>query len=266
MELLASATEKIPAVIPAMAGPAAAAAPPLLSIPSEALDLVLKLVSHWSYASRLPGLDLLRCMCPAEAVAEYSDSRRGSIVDIVIASATTGVGSADAKLVENSIMMALRAIANLFATEAGRSVVAAQADQVVALMECILGISPDAVGDVGGPIGVNNRNVLIALTSAAINLGVLAHSQEKAAAEAKVGEEALTLLLNVVGKVLTLPADSEVAFRALVALAMVVDIPNSQYAETAKSLGATDWVKGAQARAGEDRVRGLAGAVLRRLR
>ncbi len=72
-------------------------------------------------------------------------------------------------------MMALRAVVNLFATEPGRLVAAQHADKVVALMECVLGLSGKPVGDVQGPAGADNRNVLIALTSAAINFGVLAH-------------------------------------------------------------------------------------------
>lgn len=263
VQALTAATEKIPAVVAT-----GAAVPPLrVSAPATVL-VVEKLASHWPYASRLPGLDLLRCMCAAESVAKYRGGRQGdSIVDLVIASATTGSSSADTKLVENSIMMALRAVVNLFATEPGRLVAAQHADKVVALMECVLGLSGKPVGDVQGPAGADNRNVLIALTSAAINFGVLAH--EGASVSGKdglVSDEALTLLLNVLGRVLTSQTDAEVVFRALVGLANIITVPgDGAYGQVAKALGASDWVKTVQSKASEDRVRGLAAAVVRQL-
>ncbi len=264
IKLLTAATETMPAVVPATATVAAAAAAQL-QIPMPAIELVLKVIGHWPYASRLAGLDLLRTMCPADTVAKYHDSRHGSIVDIAIASATE-TGSADSKLVENSIMMALRLVVNMFATEAGRGVAAAQSDKVVALMECVLGISNQTVGDVKGPIGAHNRNVLIALTSAITNFGVLAHSEDRPAGAATVGEESLTLLLNVVGRVLTSQTDSEVVFRALVGLGNIISIPSdAEYAQVAKTMGADQWVKAARDRASEDRVNSMADAVLRLL-
>ena len=229
-----------------------------------ALELVLKLVKNWSYPNRLPGLDLLRCMCASEAVALYRDGQHGSVVEVALASAA-GSGSSDARFVENSIMMALRVVTNMFATEAGRAVVASRADKIVALMECVLGISDADLGDLKGPVGANNRNVLIALTSAAINLSVLAYAEETLPGQKQqhgVAGAELALLMNIVGKVLTDQTDSEVMFRALVALGTLVSIPgDGDYLSMAKTLGAEEWVKTARKNASEDRVKNLVGVV-----
>ncbi len=81
-----------------------------------------------------------------------------------------------------------------------------------------------------------------------------------------VSDDAPTLLLNVLGRVLTSQTDAEVVFRALVGLANIITVPgDGAYGQVAKALGASDWVKTVQSKASEDRVRGLAAAVVRQL-
>jgi len=205
-------------------------------------------------------------MCSSRDVVRHDDGRLGSILEIALSSALD-TGSAEPKTVENSVMMAFRAVANCFVTEDGRALAASQADQVLSVMECVTATAEPPVGGVKGPIGANNRNVLIALASAAINYGVLACTEQKARGSKGVGEEALARLMHVLEKILTSQTDSEVVFRALVALGNLISIPgDGNYACTAKSMGAEAWVKTAQSKAGEERVRNLAGAVLRSLR
>jgi len=204
-------------------------------------------------------------MGPSAALARHQEGRHGSILDIVLSSVTSTAG-ADVKAVENSVMMALRTVANLFASEPGRDLAAAHADSVVSLLECVVGAS-DSLGDLKGPVGLNNRNVLVALTSVAINYSVLAAADSAAKSSPRVGEAALSLIANILGNVLTAQTDSEVAYRALAALGNIASLPgDANYRETVKSLGAEEWVKTAQARASEDRVRNLAATIARLLR
>jgi len=262
VEVLAASSGKIPSLVPASSAVSPTAEPPLSE---EAISLVLKLIINWPYANRLPGLDLLRCMSSSTALAKHQEGRHGSILDIVLSSVAT-TGGADVKAAENSVMMVMRTVANLFTTEAGRDLAAVNADKIVSLMECVVGAG-DSLGDLKGPVGLNNRNVLVALTSVAINYSVLAAADHKAAGTPRVGEAALVLMANVLGSVLTAQTDSEIAYRALAALGNITSLPgDADYKETVKSLGAEKWLKTAQDKASEDRVRNLAAAVVRLLR
>lgn len=234
-----------------------------LDIPDEAVRLVIKLTTKWSYPNRLPGLDLIRCMAPSPSVATLSIPGVGSIVQAVLSAALES-DNPTLRINDNSVMMALRAITNLFVTPQGRAVAAREAATVVAAMERIAGETPSA----GGPIGATNRNVQIALTSAAFNYACLAYGQSKdgpdAAAE-KVGPETLLLLCNVLGKTLREQGDGEVAYRALMALGMVLCV-GGEVRRTAGALDAAGWVRGAVDRAAEGRVKDVGAECLSLLR
>jgi len=242
---LASAVPALPSTLPATA---ASPTPQPVLIPDYALALILKLVTQWPDSDRLPGLDLLRCITPSPSAAGLQDPQFGSLIDVALTAAFDTGG----KINENCAMMTFRAIANAFYSEAGRVVAAANADKVVGYMEGVVGIDDSIVK---GPIGQTNRNLGIALTTAAINYAVLAHATQKRGVKGtSPGPEVLGLMGNVLGRILLAQRDQEVTYRALTALGTIAAI-GGEYKDALKSLGAEKWAKGAVAEASEDRVK-----------
>lgn len=163
------------------------------------LDLILRIATRWDYTDRLPGLDLLRCATGGPLVAGYRDASGRSIVEIAIAAATEGAS-------ENYVMMALRAVANIFGSQKGREVAASEVDRVLGLLERVVGLGGDGLGR-------GNRNVLVAATTVALNYAVLGRKKS-----GSVGGERKGRLVRVLERVLGESSDAEVCFRGLVAL------------------------------------------------
>ncbi|KAK7429392.1 WD repeat protein Lub1 [Neonectria magnoliae] len=207
--------------------------------PSKALSLVVRLVTQWPYADRLPGLDLLRCVAKYPLAADFSDPVHGSLLDLAIA-ASVPAGETPS---DNAAMMGLRTLANLFASANGRSVVSAQAEKAVTFLERVTGVSGDA------PIGPFNRNVLVAATTVAVNLAVLAHRERLLSPEQR---RRLTIILGAF--LHKDQSDSEVLYRALVALGTLLAASSAP----AANLGVAAWIQAAAARSSEDRVKGVA--------
>lgn len=218
-------------------------------IDEEGLDLVVRIVSNWPYSDRLAVLDLLRCMVPSPVVASYASETHSSILQVAITSATDTAGAGSPN--ENSVMMALRAVANIFVTAKGREVAAADAPAVASLLELVVGIS-------GAGIGQSNRNVLIAATTALINYAVLTYNAKTSVGDAEV----VRRLLAVLGRILETQSDAEVLYRALVALGTFT----VYFKADATALGAAGWVGTAKAKSAETRVKDVADECLARLR
>ncbi len=216
-----------------------------LSVSEAAIDLLLKIILEWPYSDRLAGLDLFRCIVPSPAVASINHTTHGTVVDIVLLSALQTEGAIN----DNSVMMALRAIANLFATKDGEAVAAAQTDRVVSALERIVGIE-------GNPIGAHNRNLQIALTSAAFNYAVFGYRNQSKGG-AGVGADALVLVCNVLATVLRTQTDGEVLYRALMVLQVIL-ASGKNYQQAAKDLGVDDAIREALQKAPEDRVKDAA--------
>ncbi|EGY19663.1 hypothetical protein VD0002_g3968 [Verticillium dahliae] len=218
------------------------------AISEPGLNLAIKIVSRWPYTDRLAGLDLLRCMAPSPVVAGYS-SILGSIVQVAISSAADVPEGGPPN--ENSVMMALRTVANLFSSKEGREVAAKEASTVASFLERVVGIAD------GTSIGQHNRNLLIAATTTIINYSVLSR-KDKAVFE---GSDLPKRLLSVLGKILTEQNDSEVLYRGLVGLGTFA----TSHKAIAESLKAQEWVKAAKGKATEPRVKDVAGECLDRL-
>ncbi|CAN8099897.1 unnamed protein product [Discula destructiva] len=243
--------------IPGIVSGTSTATSKALPVAEDDLLLVLKLASQWPDNDRLPGLDLLRCLVTSSAVATIKDPNGNSVIDIAF-QAAFHPSTAGAKISENCAMMAFRVIANLFASPEGRAVALEQADKVVDYMDSLVGASDSAFQ--GGPVGFpGNRNVLTAVTTAAVNYAVLAYlvSKKKAKVEGEVSPELLGgLMSNVLCKIVKEQGDGEVTYRALAALGTLA---SAGFSETMKSFGADDVVKGVKADKGaEERVRNLA--------
>ena len=118
-------------------------------------------------------------------------------------------------------------------------------------MERIVGID-------GHPVGAQNRNVQIALTSAAFNYACLGYSSAKRGSLA-VGGDVLMLLCNVLARTLSTQSDAEVLYRALMAVGMVLAIPGQgDLKKTARDLGLEAAIREALQKAPEERVKDVA--------
>lgn len=252
-------SKTIPSVPATISGTAAAPNSQPLNISEHDLGLVLKLVSQWPDNDRLPGLDLLRCVATSPLAAGFVDANGDSIIEVALRAAFHP--SSGTNINENCAMMAFRVITNLFTTEAGRQVAHSHAEKVVDYMEALVGISDTPFK---GPVGFpRNRNVLIAVTTAALNYAVLAYLVSKK--KAKVDGNAITpevfgLLANVLARILQDQNDPEVSYRALAALGTIA---GAGHAEILRTLGADAAVrKVAQGGGAEERVTNLAKEVL----
>ncbi|OAA35182.1 phospholipase A-2-activating protein [Metarhizium rileyi] len=211
-------------------------------IPMKSLQLVVKIVTQWPYSDRLAALDLLRCIARFPSVAQWSDAQYGSALDL----ATSCSIHADSQPNENAVMMGARTIANLFGTADGRSLISSNADKPIAYLERIAGVKG------GEAIGKFNRNLLIAVTTSAINLSVLVNKEKLLSPEQR------RRLCIVLGAVINGQSDSEVLYRALVALGTLLATSRQE----ASGLDIGGWVRGAKDRGSEDRVKSVANECL----
>ena len=236
----------------------------------EAQRSIYTILTQWPYSDRLPALDVLRCFVTRPSSASLKDPKYGNLVDITLRAALTTqdpipsaneplsdlLNTLDAsKLNINNIMMALRAITNLFATPEGRTLAAAEAPAVIAVLAHIAGVEGGH-----GPIGAENNNLQIALTSAAFNFACLAFNQRDS-----VELEQLMVLCQIAEAVIRRQADPEVLFRAVMVLGMVLAI-GGEARDLAKTLEVGEPVGEAAKKGGEERLRLVAGECLELLK
>lgn len=208
------------------------------AIPGDALPSVVRVVTQWPYGDRLAGLDLLRCVARFHTAAKYKENN-DSLVELAIAASLPDGETPN----ENAVMMGARTLANLFSTADGRSLANTKVSHVLSFLERITGIQG------GAAIGPNNRNLLIAATTTAINLSVLVNKEKLLSPNDR------RRLLQVIGALLKGQTDSEVLYRGLVALGTVAA---TSKAEASSVPGISKWVTEAAGKASEDRVKTVA--------
>jgi phospholipase A-2-activating protein len=183
------------------------------------IPLILKVVTTWPAANRLPGLDILRLLAGASsftAKAEYQDE---NVVSGVISS-----GVFDSPLNVNNAMLAMRTFANLFETAEGRDLSIKSFDQILAGVKSALsnsGASP-------------NRNLTIAITTLYINFAVYLTSEGRN--QAPESAERGLVLLEELTRIATGGTDSEAVYRALVALGTLVTALGEEVKSAAKEV------------------------------
>jgi len=212
------------------------------------LDLALKLTLTWPYPSRLPGLDLLRLLAVAPQTATYTQPRGGNIIDFLITSVTE-----TEKPAENNIMMAIRAFANLFESAEGR---------VLALQEFnkIQHLASDALA--AGKS--SNRNLLVAITTLYINYAVLFSSSSSSASSEDF--EHPVALLDSLRVILSTQADSEVVYRALVAVGTLLGLGGEVKSAAVEVYGFQEVVTAAMAKAKDPRMKNVGNEIAGLLR
>lgn len=213
------------------------------------IGLVVMMCTQWDYADRVAPLDLLRCISTSTAAARYTSPAGHSLVKTAIAAALEGIPEGSQPN-ENGVMMALRTIANLFRTAEGRKLVGqpAETTAVVSFIGRVVGIR-------GQPaIGAFNRNLLVALTTAAINYAILASKQL-----GSISSDNQIRLSSSLALVLQKQTDSEVIYRALVAVGTLITVIGKAAPE-ARSLSSS--IKGAKDKVSETRVQTIANECL----
>lgn len=213
-----------------------------------AISLVAMMCTQWDYSDRVAPLDLLRCIATSPAIAKFR-SGESSAVQIAISAALEGVPDGSQPN-ENCAMMTLRTIANLFKSADGRKLVAqpSETSAAVSFVGRVVGIR-------GQPaIGPFNRNVLLALTTVAINYAILASKQLGSISTDNQIRLASSLVL-----VLQKQTDSEVIYRALVAVGTLITVIGKAAPE-ARSLASS--IKSAKDKVSEDRVQAIANECL----
>ncbi|KAL6690634.1 PFU domain-containing protein [Trichoderma pleuroticola] len=213
------------------------------AISTPTLNVILKIVTEWPYSDRLAGLDLLRCVARFPIAAQFKGPQNETLLDIAVVSSIPD----DFPPNENAAMMGARTIANLFGSADGRSLASSQADKAISFLERVTGIKG------GEPIGKFNRNVLVALTTVAVNYSVLVNKEKL------LNPEQRRRLVTVLGTILKDQTDSEVLYRALVALGTILSTSKDE----AKSLGVAAWVEGAASKSSEERIKGVADECLK---
>lgn len=203
-------------------------------IPPQSLALIVKVATKWPHSDRLPGLDILRCIAKYPVAAEYSSAQGSTFLDVAISASLP----TDAAPGENAAMMGARTVANLFGSAEGRSLVSSHSDKAISFLE--------RLGETG--IGKFNRNLLIAVTTSAVNLSVLVYREKLLSADQR------RRLVVLVGAAMKNQTDSEVLYRALVAIGTMLAASTAEL----KGLPVGEWIRGAKGSCGEERVGSVA--------
>ncbi|KAI0975651.1 ubiquitin homeostasis protein lub1 [Xylaria arbuscula] len=214
------------------------------------ISLVVMMCTQWDYSDRVAPLDLLRCIAVSPKVAKFrSPGDDNSPVKIAISAALDGIPEGGQPN-ENSAMMALRTIANLFKTAEGRKLLAQPSE-----VSATLSFFGRVVGLRGQPpIGQFNRNLLLALTTVAINYTVLASKHL-----GSISTDNQIRLISPLALVLQKQTDSEVIYRALVAVGTLITVIGKAAPE-AKSLSSS--IKSAKERVSEAKIQTVANECL----
>lgn len=176
------------------------------------LELAIKIITTWPYASRLAALDLLRLIAVTPAAAEYRHpSERSNLISVL----DHFVVKEHDPPSDNHIMMAVRAFVNLFETSEGRKIIMTDFE----LIKEFLKVSPSTT----------NRNLTVAISTLYINLAVLFATSDIASFDQ------VTSLIQELSLFMEKQGDSESAYRGLVALGTLVGI-GSEYKVAAKDV------------------------------
>ena len=209
--------EKSPSKLPAQQDELAA----------QSMAILLRIISSWPPPSRLPALDLLRVFVAASEIASgygTSTSPYSGLDTMVDIFSTSGLGTD--KNLPNHIMLAVRALANMFTQPSGRSSAEEQFDKIQQFLHPLLHDK-------------TNRNLGVALSTVYVNYAVLftnpnhlSHPQQPPHRQ----QQALTLLNNL-STLLQVwrTTDSEITYRSLVAIGTLLTLGDNVLKEAAKS-------------------------------
>lgn len=207
--------------------------PPLI----EGVDVAMKIATAWPRDKRLPGLDLLRLLAAASpSVAIYTSSGDQTFIDVLASSGVFDAASAP----PNNTMLAVRALANLFTTEQGRFIADGEFDKVHELIHPFV------------EAAINNRNLIIAITTLYINYAVQLTAPSHNADRALTLLDDLTTIINQV-------TDSEALYRALVGAGTLCALGEDFRTAAKEVFGFDAALKRAESVGKEPRIRSVVG-------
>jgi phospholipase A-2-activating protein len=201
------------------------------------LELAVKMATAWPYKDRLPALDLLRLLAVAPKTAKYS-SRGGNFIDVLAAGALEVQPPA-----ENNVMMAARAFANLFESAEGRTLAVSEFSKIQEIISSTIRSS-------------TNRNLLVAATTVYINYAV-----HFVAEPDSTNFEHVLALIDTLGKILEAQGDSEVVYRALVAVGTLITVDEEAKNAAKDIYGIEKSISTALGKASDPRIRNVAAEI-----
>lgn len=216
---------------------------------NNGLGVVIRIVTVWPPAQRLPGLDLLRLLAAqTTALAAYKARNGENLVDILERSGVFDDGDRS-----NDIMLAVRMFVNLFETTEGRALVDSEFDKIHSLTSS----APSSAAQ-------SNRNLQISYTTLLINFSVLfttssstsANPTDAPSTTGSAANRALTLLEPLTAILKKADSDSEVTYRALVAAGTLVSMDVEEVKSAATEVfGLLDLAKKASVAIAEPRIK-----------
>ena len=178
-------------------------------------ELVLRILTIWPPAHRLPFIDLIRLLAAATpALAEYHSPEFASMIDVL---ATHGFEDRDR---ENNIMLAVRAFGNLFETTPGRHLAEKEFHQIHTLVKT-------------SSANTTNRNLIIAIATLYLNYAVLLASAPHSSLPSSI--DSGLVLLDDLTSLVSIATDSEAVYRGLVAVGTLLSI-GEELLEAAKDI------------------------------
>lgn len=212
--------------------------PAQAQIPMDSIPLSLHIATAWPPALRLPGLDLLRLLTASSPLpASYTSSTDQDLVALL---AESGVFADKDR--PNNIMLATRALSNLFETSAGRELADNKFDLIHELVK-------------GASKGSTNRNLTIAAATLWVNYAVLLTSGSHSALPSSL-DRAITLLDDLSTLLIT-ATDSEAVYRALVAAGTLLGLGEDVTMAAKEVYDYAGTLKKAESTVREPRVKGV---------
>jgi phospholipase A-2-activating protein len=209
--------------------------PTAITTDHQGLDSLAFILSNWPPANRLPALDLLRLLTaatPAIATPQF--------IPLLTSSGALTNGEHP-----NNQMLAVRALANLFNTKAGRTLATSTFEPLHALVKPLLQAP-------------TNRNLTIALGTLYINIAVQCtlEARENPKSSPEVSGRGLTLAEDLCG-LLKREKDSEAIYRALVALGTVLLLGDEVRQGANEVFGVQEALVRAESGVKEPRIKGV---------
>ncbi|POS88025.1 hypothetical protein EPUL_001450 [Erysiphe pulchra] len=209
------------------------------TISDPEVEVAVKVATKWPYKDRLPGLDLLRLLAIVPTAVTFTYPGEKSLIDILLTGSTQ-----EFPFAENHVMMAIRAFANLFDSIQGRKLALEGFEKIHRLIKTSASVT-------------TNRNLLVAATTVYINFSVYLFNEKS------TGYFDLTIaVVDMLSNLLSNQVDSEVIYRALVAMGTLISIDEDVKLAAKDIYSATSVVEKAMNKASDPRIRNVGQEVL----
>jgi len=149
----------------------------------------------------------------------------------------------DQPSLDNNVMMAVRAFANLFESPEGRALAVSEFDKIQEIISTSIRSS-------------TNRNLLVAAATVYINFAVYFLTEADS-----TNFEHVLALIDTLGKILDTQADSEVVYRALVAVGTLVSVDDEAKSAARDVYGIEKSIATAVGKASDPRIRNVSAEI-----